>query len=233
MTPAQVYGFINLMLPDHIAAWDVLDYWEKPRWASMVGRLDRDDCLFIVGAEHGFVAATYALFCPQVVLFEPTPEFWPNIRLTWEANGLPYPVACVPALVGHSALGNPEICRDGVWPIPAAGLEHGAGGYRYIHNHDGTPCVTVDEFVESTLVVPTAMSIDVEGAELDVLKGAERTLAEHHPLLWVSEHPDLAKRDYGVDPGDVHAFLARFGYNRHHIATDHEVHVLYEAARKA
>lgn len=53
--------------------------------------------------------------------------------------------------------------------------------------------------------VPRFVKIDVEGAELGVLRGAQRILGEHRPILFM-EH---GGRD---DTGEIHAFLTGLGY---------------------
>jgi FkbM family methyltransferase len=59
--------------------------------------------------------------------------------------------------------------------------------------------------------VPAFIKIDVEGGELDVLRGARRTLAAHHPVMTI-EH-GLGSADYfGARPQDLHALLSELGY---------------------
>jgi FkbM family methyltransferase len=59
--------------------------------------------------------------------------------------------------------------------------------------------------------VPALIKIDVEGAELGVLQGARRTLAEHHPLI-VFEHGLGSADHYGTRPEDVYDLLEQLGY---------------------
>ncbi|MET0604743.1 MAG: FkbM family methyltransferase [Baekduia sp.] len=58
---------------------------------------------------------------------------------------------------------------------------------------------------------PALVKIDVEGAELGVLRGARATLAAHHPLL-VFEHGLGSADHYGTGPGDVHDLLTGLDY---------------------
>jgi len=48
--------------------------------------------------------------------------------------------------------------------------------------------ITIDDFVDNTGVGPSVIKIDVEGAELSVLKGAERTLSTVKPKIFLSVH---------------------------------------------
>jgi FkbM family methyltransferase len=235
MKRTRIYdGLFDLVLPDHLAEWDVWTYWERERFDSMTHHLRSGDSLFIMGAEHGALAAVWAqIVGPEApVLFEPSPEFWPNIRKTWEANYVGVPQACVQSLVGAKVGEYEPSIQQGEWPHWADSDEEAvAQSYRYLHNPkdvETTPTITVDDFIARTTIMPRALSIDVEGAELQVLRGMTDTLIDHSPLLWVSIHPDLMKRDYSPDmPAELHYFLESFGYKAERLHVDHEEHWLF------
>ncbi|MEW5930234.1 MAG: FkbM family methyltransferase [Gemmatimonadota bacterium] len=48
--------------------------------------------------------------------------------------------------------------------------------------------VRLDDFVRERGISPTAVKVDVEGAEVQVLDGARATLAEHRPVIFLSTH---------------------------------------------
>lgn len=69
--------------------------------------------------------------------------------------------------------------------------------------------VRVDDVCGARGLVPTAFKIDVEGAELAVLHGAEATIAAHRPIIFLSTHGKtvhrecmswLDSRGYGLEP---------------------------------
>jgi FkbM family methyltransferase len=56
------------------------------------------------------------------------------------------------------------------------------------------------------------LQLDVEGRELDVLKGAERIIDEYHPVIMVEEKPLPQDHETGHVVGAVEKFLGRRGY---------------------
>lgn len=224
-------------MTDKQAEWDAWGGWEVERFNSMAANLRPGDVLFDVGAEFGSISAIYAQMVggENMVLFEPSPVFWPNIRLTWEANELPCPRACYVGLLGteHVAV-PPDLDFDALmvngWPRCAWSTEVAETAmYRYLHSHTtSTPQTTLDAWSNLTGIAPTAVTIDVEGAELAVLEGAKRLLEEVRPLVWVSIHPDLMARDFGLHHGkeDVLALLHDLSYSTTILEVDHEEHHL-------
>ncbi len=55
------------------------------------------------------------------------------------------------------------------------------------------PTVTVDAIVQLLGVSPDVIKIDVEGAELSVLKGAQATLRKAKPTIFLSTHSDTLR----------------------------------------
>jgi hypothetical protein len=78
------------------------------------------------------------------------------------------------------------------------------------------PVVALDDYFDENDKV-TLLKIDVEGAELEVFKGAERILRQHAPLLmFESENRHLA-------PGkvqDVFSYLEGLGYEGSFVCRD-------------
>lgn len=214
----------QLQLPDFLAAWDVWDYWERARIHSMRNHLKLGDVLFDVGAEVGWCSIVYATMVgpENMVLIEPTVEFWPNIKATWERNcGLP-PRACFAGLIGDWNTGQATL----TWPVFVYGPLIERKAYSYLHVNPELPQLTIDGLADQ-IGIPDALTIDVEGAELVVLRGAEETLNQHHPKIWVSVHPDLADRDYHTSTADLIRWMFNFDYQIEVLAVDHETHILF------
>lgn len=84
------------------------------------------------------------------------------------------------------------------------------------------PTITIDTIAEELELVPDVIKIDVEGAEIEVLRGAERTLTEARPTIFLSTHsPELRGLSlkllttcgYNTEPllssDDPHEFVAK------------------------
>ncbi len=69
------------------------------------------------------------------------------------------------------------------------------------------------------------VKIDVEGGELDVLKGAARTLATHHPVLYC-ELDDRWTASFGYEARDLFAFLQSLGYTGGRVVSRGRLHRL-------
>lgn len=235
MRETFVNGRWPLLLPDHRAARPQWPWWEAARIAAMHHHIGGGGhVVYDIGAEEGDMSALWASWGNEVVVVEPNPKAWPCIRATFEANELTDRIrAWWVGFCGHRAWevdpdpiplrcgtdGWPACARDGMVP------DH---GFHHIAEHEPvTPSVTLDQLVDATGVAPTAITMDVEGAELYVLRGAARTLAEHRPKVWVSVHPDFMRHLYAHDPDEVHQLMADAGYEREYLATDHEEHWMY------
>lgn len=68
--------------------------------------------------------------------------------------------------------------------------------------------VSIDEFCESHRVTPDVIKIDIEGTELDALRGARRTIARRGPALalFVELHPNVWP-SLGISRADIESEL--------------------------
>jgi len=220
----QVDWAYSFELPEPLASWDVFTNWEKERTLAMAKHLRKGMVLYDVGTEQGWLNLAYAkMVGPEnMVLIEPTKVFWPNIKAIWKRNFDVEPLACIHALIGDKA------DATFVGGKGFGGLGDGdlidRNSYTYLHDNAESSSITTVDALADAVGVPDAITIDIEGAELIALRGAENTLKKHHPIVFVSIHADLGAKDYGLKDGEVQEYLARFGYIGEHLGTDHESH---------
>lgn len=80
--------------------------------------------------------------------------------------------------------------------------------------------VSLDDVFASRGVMPDVIKIDVQGAELEVLKGAERILRTHRPVLFLEVHPAILP-DFGTSPTEIYRYLTSLGYGELHMISEH------------
>jgi FkbM family methyltransferase len=221
--PRQINDTYDLIVPDHVADWDAPSDWEKVRIADTLERLGPADLLLDVGVEHGWISGLYGKYIGcEMILAEPGPEFWRNIRRVWTDNKLREPVLCVQGFAGAETTHDRWWTQS--WPHYSFGPESDAMAYRSIANgHPESQRIPVFR-IDDLPIIPTAITIDVEGAELLVLQGAERTLLNERPIVWCSIHPDMMIRDYDTKPIEVLEYMEKMNYQHTLLAVDHEEH---------
>lgn len=145
-----------------------------------------DSICFDVGANIGLYSLGLSQLAPRgrVYAFEPSAGAFHWLRHNLDANG----VANVEAV--RHAVGDRvgTISFHDVAFFTAGSFTAEEGSYLGSEAVGSTlvevPCTTLDAFVESAGVERVdVVKIDVEGAELSVLDGAKRTLAEHRPTV--------------------------------------------------
>lgn len=226
----------EFLLPDNIADWDAPSGWEHERLASMQAHLRGGMVLYDIGAEHGWLSAVYGSFAGRgnMVLVEPSPEMWVNIRKTWEFNGFRRPLACVQMFCGATSDALlPASTIAGMWPECSSNWQYDPEtpgmAYRLIGDGGTVPIgtTTVDAIASETARPPDAITIDVEGYELAVLRGAQHTLEQGRPLVWVSVHEDLMMKHCGHMPAELLDYMSAMGYTAEYLDTDHEAHFYF------
>lgn len=224
MRRVLVNGRWPLVVCGHQAPlWERPDGWEVERLAAMSEEIGPAATVLYVGAEQGDMPALLAMWGARVHLFEPGERVWANIRAVWEANGI-HPAGC---FAGFAY----DVTRDAVpspgWPPAADGPVVADHGFRNFVERPEVPAIRLDDYCAMTGAVPTDVSMDVEGSEWPVLRGAERVLVEHRPRLWVSIHPTSMWTLLQEDATEMHRWVRQRGYVGRLLSWRHEMHMLY------
>lgn len=235
MIPTTINERWTLLLPEHRAARAEWPVWERERIGDMWVAIRPGDVVYDVGSEEGDLPALWAKWVGPhggVVLMEPNPAVWPNIRAIWDANDLPAPLL---RWVGFAASEDdpdrpawPHNTDLTEWPACAYGPVIGNHGFSNLSERPDIPRVRLDTVAVWTGRPPDVITIDVEGSELEVLRGAEQLLRTVRPLVYASVHPEFMQRMYGQSPTELHGYMARLGYTPRHLVTDHEEHWCWE-----
>lgn len=176
----------------------------------IIRNLKPKSLVFDVGAAIGVYALNIAkgVVGAQIHCFEPTGSNYETLVSNVKRNKMENRIFC-----HRSALAD----RKGNFDIAPVGT----GSYLYIGS-DSRNGFSADERVQTTTLddfvskhkMPRLdfIKVDVEGAELLVLKGAEKCLNLHKPNLLLEITEECPKR-FGYSYGDVFKYLNHLGYN--------------------
>lgn len=200
------------------AAARMPDWW--PQWSSaeekLLGQIDfHGQVVYDVGA----FAGAYALFFSRavgaggyVVAFEPQPENFSKLARNLALNQAPN-VQALELALGASTGARPIFRLPGMAttaslaPDARTPLRRHAGVAHMVRLDDLVACMA--------LPPPGFVKIDVEGLELEVLRGAAKTLAQYRPTLLVEVH-GASRRAKSERATTLASLLEPLGYELTH-----------------
>jgi FkbM family methyltransferase len=239
MLPVKINGRWDILLPEHRAArpeWTSAAGWERPRldaiykWITTIKK--QNPVVYYVGAEEGDMNGLLDMWGARQYMFEPNPKVWANIKGIWDANKLSKRFTAIAGFAGNES-SQPFNIHAGHFPEAANGEMIAEHGFMNLCEANGeVPIYKIDDMVEQGANIPDMISIDVEGAEWEVLKGAEQTLRAHRPTIFLSLHPEFMYEIYGVYGNDLRQWLKNMGYKETLLDYQHEVHLMYEATNE-
>jgi FkbM family methyltransferase len=170
--------------------------YEHELSALVAQRIDPTKDAIDVGANVGFYSVLLATLLPsrRVLAAEPTEGALVRLRLNIERN------ACANRVLVHAgALGgsvgtidlNVVVGKEeysSVGPLLHHSVRTSSAAGSIIQSVSVTP---LDDLVELHQLEPGFIKIDVEGAEMQVLEGASKTLERFHPVILCEVSPDL------------------------------------------
>lgn len=210
-----------LVANDLIWAYSSGDYYETNviHFLDEVVKNYHQPVLIDVGANCGYFSTRYAAQCKKVFSFEPVKGTFSLLKGNIKRNGIRN---AAPFNLGLSDKAG-EICiniynSSGNNSIFERVLPAG-------HNlkKTGTEKIkldTLDNLIGNDKVAPPdIIKIDVEGAELLVLKGAEQTILKHRPTILL-EYSEATSNDAGYAKEDLLTVLELHDYNIYGIPED-------------
>ena len=154
-----------------------------------------------IGANIGYYALQEARAVSEVIAIEPASANYAALETNIDLNGYVNVEAHQLAVGDYEGEAEFELSRACNWNRIA------------IRNKKGTILVqveTLDRFLNGGKA--DFVRMDVEGYEMNVLKGMERILSNHAPRMFIEIHRDKL-RGYGSSQREVMEYLSRFGYS--------------------
>ena len=194
----------------------VIGRYEPAIQAVLESTLRKDDVAFDVGSNLGYFTLVMARAVGsegRIVACEPDPEMFSALNRNVARNGHDSGhVAALPTAVGATK-GKVRFARG--WRATRGRIVQDGGDLE-------VEVTTLDELADR-FGHPRLVKIDVEGAELDVLRGATEVLKEGKPRLLVEIHsPDLERAcgDLLDDLGYTWSRRIDTGKNEPYLLTD-------------
>jgi FkbM family methyltransferase len=166
--------------------------------AALVEYVKPGDVFYDVGANVGFLSVIAARLGAHVVAFEPLPENADVLEKNASLNGLNVQVVRL-ALSDRDGEADLQLGDEPTW----AKLNTPETQYKAEVESKGRLRVRVARLDALDLPPPDMVKLDVEGAEVQALRGMEETLRNHAPKLLIELHHTNEQ---------IANLLERFGY---------------------
>jgi FkbM family methyltransferase len=167
-----------------------------------------------VGANLGYVSLYLAARCKRVYSFEPQPvvflQLCANLFLNQRLNVTPYNMG----LHSHTTFldfANYQSGWVGTSDYSDYNNIRSIGSISLTDTPHGTiPANRLDQMINTKV---DFIKIDAQGADIDVLIGAQDLVAAYHPIIIFEYEDDLSRVNYGRNMEDVYSFVSKNGYN--------------------
>jgi FkbM family methyltransferase len=200
-------------------------YYERAEQTFCAGFVEPGMTVFDVGASHGYYTLLFAKTAgpEHVHAFEPEERNFARLRVNLELNGFESVHASrlavvdsardlelnvfPPELYGWHTLGTPSMEVDGKPAVPVA--------------QQRVRGVTLDDYSSEYGVERIdLLKVDVEGAELEVLRGAGRLLREGRIACILFEVSKAMVEGMSHDPAEIFDLVRGAGLTVHELAED-------------
>jgi FkbM family methyltransferase len=210
-SPRKVYfgplkGYKWIYNSGYSAYW--MGSYESVLVKAFIEAVKSSTVVYDLGAHIGYytlIASKYIKKGGKVYAFEPFPKNFEKLEIHKKLN-----------LLGNVTIINAAVANnDGVISFSNNSNDSAntyvADSFMFKNfEHIQVNAVTLDSFIESSQSSqPDLIKMDVEGAELDVLKGATGILEKYHPKIFLSTHNC---QNHGIHKKCID-FLTNLGYS--------------------
>jgi FkbM family methyltransferase len=185
--------------------------YELPLQKALAHYLKPGDVFYDIGANIGFFTVLAAHLVGKsgcVYAFEPVPENAQRIRHNLKLNHFSNGTVLKKAVSVHTGKGRLLLAQhSGGAMLSSAGTPPDFKGAMNVN------LVCIDDLVAQKILKPPALvKIDVEGAEIDVLKGMKQTIQEYKPII-IYEVDDANKESFEQKSKALENLISSLGYN--------------------
>jgi FkbM family methyltransferase len=182
-------------------------FWGVGELEKSIEHINKSSTVIDCGANIGNHTVFWGMFCKKVIAFEPFKANFDLLEKNIAANSI-------------NAEAHRLVMSDTVGRFSSTEITPNLGGIRFLKDDNGEyHSNTLDNIVKNKVDL---LKIDVEGDEVEVLRGAKRILQEDHPTLFIEVHfirDNMDKeclevlKQYGYQE-DVDVFLKRLNKSK-------------------
>ena len=194
---------------------------ERRRSLALASHVPRGGVIIDVGAHIGYLTKEFAQAHQaniQVIAFEPGDYCMSILRLT--VKNLSNVTLVKAGLGNHDGFSELKlpIKKRGNWGIGLSQIGGDTNTREYLVN--SVEVKKLDTYADETnLNRVDLLKVDVEGGELDILKGATKLIKKFKPI-WYLEVDDSMLKRYGYSASDLFKFLENYNYKPYLLLDD-------------
>lgn len=178
-----------------------VDYGQEMRELDAFKRMAPGHSTFLdIGAAQGIYSAAFcALTGGRAYAFEPSPVMFEELIALSKLNP-GFQTSCLKVALGAEAGTQQAELHGAQWRGVDSGAQVG----------ETMTVETLDSFVREEGLAPDFVKIDVEGMELEVLRGGAETFGRTVDVILLEVHPHMLMRGEAVS--DIQVLLESFGF---------------------
>ena len=177
----------------------------------LINNLESVNTFFDVGAHIGLISLPAAKNMKQnskIVSFEPSSKNIKHLKSHVEINNFQNIISVNQLLVGENNSQKTFFSSNNESPMNSVVKLDNLKNYK----EEKLKQITIDSFCKKSGLIPEILKIDVEGAEINVLKGAKNILKNEKPIIYLSIHPYHIK-ELGSTIDELVNLIDQMGYN--------------------
>lgn len=186
--------------------------YQIKNWHFAKSLCDPNGIAIDCGASIGMNSINYSDYFNSVEAFEPDPDIYECLLKTLSANN-------IDNVYTHCVAISDKNQKGTLVKFPRATFANTLKPIKYVGRSRPQleiDITTIDSYQFQNVKF---LKIDVEGWELNVLKGAEQTIKKYKPVIQVEIKPQLLLRS-GTKPQDIFIWLFNIGYHAKHFRGD-------------
>ena len=173
---AMTFEFNHLIYKMFIYKRDEkITFYETPNF-----KIEANDIVFDCGANMGIFSAAAANKGKKVYSFEPMSLIRKNL---FEVQKLYSNITVIPYGIWNDCIDKVIIQRDNPGSSGIFTNQYNINLYK-----ERCPMTTIDNFINQTNIEPSFLKIDIEGAEIQLLEGAQQCINEISPKISIALH---------------------------------------------